>query len=78
MDAKQLIQTMMKDSGTTGVGLSRAMGKTDGFVSATLARGSVPKVDTFAAMADAMGYEVVVRGHGREYRVGGVEGRAAR
>ncbi len=41
--------------------LSRKLGRSPGWFSPTLTRGSVPRLDTVAAVADACGYEVVVR-----------------
>ena len=61
MDAKELIQMMMEDSGIGSNELSRAMGKSNGFISATLSKNSTPRLDTFAKMADIMGFEVVIK-----------------
>ena len=65
MDARELIQSMMAESGMGSGELSRAMGKTSGFVSATLSRGSVPRLDTFVEMAEAMGYRVLLERGGK-------------
>ena len=66
MEARDLIQSMMNESGTSGIELSHAIGKTHGFVSSTLSRNSIPRLDTFAKMAKAMGYELVLKGYGTE------------
>lgn len=43
---------------TTHIG--RAMGKGDNYFSAVKSRGSVPRCDTMAAMADTMGYSLAL------------------
>ena len=53
--------------------LSRKLGRSPGWFSSTLTRGSVPRLDTVAAVADACGYEVVVREKGGGPVLGTVE-----
>ncbi len=62
MGAGDAIRKMMEVSGMTAVDLSRAIGRSDTYVSTTLSKGSVPRVDTLAAMAEAMGFELVLKG----------------
>ena len=60
MNFKQVIQAMMDEGGFNGTKLSRTLGKTPGYIAATLSRGSTPRLDTFIQIAKAMGYEVQV------------------
>lgn len=69
MDSAKLIRTMMDESGMRGVDLSRAMGRSSVYMATVLSRNSVPRLDTFTEMANAMGYEVVIRGHGSEHLI---------
>lgn len=55
---------MMEGSRISGRALSAAMGRHPNFVSSTLTKGSVPRVDTLACMADVMGYRLVLEGRG--------------
>ena len=66
MDTKELIQAMMEASGMTAAELSRALGKNPGYVAALLSQGSVPRLDTFLRMAEAMGFKVSLEGCGLE------------
>ena len=61
MDFGKVIREMMKESGISAAALSRALGKSNTFVATTLSKRSTPRMDTFVLMAEAMGYEVVVR-----------------
>lgn len=61
MEAREIIQWMMSESGMSGVALSHAIGRSPNYMSATLSKGSTPQIDTFAKIAHAMGYEVVIR-----------------
>lgn len=64
MDTHEAIRAMMEGSRISGRALSVAMGKHPNFVSSTLTKGSVPRVDTLARMADVMGYRLVLEGRG--------------
>lgn len=66
MKAENALHTMIEKTGTNKAELSRAIGRSDRFVSTTLGKGSIPRLDTMAALADVMGYELVLRGHGDE------------
>lgn len=66
MDTRNLIQTMMDASGMTAAELSRALGKRPGYIAALFSQGSVPRLDTFLRMAEAMGFEVSAKGRGVE------------
>ncbi|MEG0374213.1 MAG: hypothetical protein RR672_01150 [Raoultibacter sp.] len=66
MNTRAAIETMMKGSRYNGSQLSSAMGKHRNFLSTTFTKGSIPRVDTLAHMAQVMGYELVLKGHGEE------------
>ena len=57
MDALR-IAASRSDTSITSIGAS--MGKSDSYVSATASRGSVPRCDTMAAMADVCGYRLAL------------------
>ena len=61
MDTTQAIKQMMQDGGTTATQLSLGLGKHRNFVTTTFAKGSTPRADTLAKMAEVMGYERVLR-----------------
>lgn len=50
--------------GTTVV--SKDIGRGSSFVGSILSRGSVPKADTLAEIAEACGYELALIGHGEQ------------
>jgi len=61
MDASEALRRMIRMSGKSNRQISREIGKADSFVSASLAQGVRPRIDTFARIAEACGYEVLVR-----------------
>jgi len=56
MKTNELIKTACHNAGLSYIAASRAMGRNDNFIAATVNRNSVPKADTLAAMMDACGY----------------------
>ena len=66
MKTIEAIQQMIDSSGVNASQLSTRMGKHRNFVASTIYNGSTPRTDTLAHMADIMGYELVLRGHGEE------------
>jgi DNA-binding phage protein len=69
MKASEALEHMARMSGLSYAAISRAAVGSNKFVSMTISRGSVPRLDTFARLARACGYEVVLRGHGEEIAV---------
>lgn len=69
MKPNEAIRHMIDETGMTCRSLSALIGRSPTFVSTTLSKGSTPRADTLAAMADAMGYELVLRGAGEEIRI---------
>lgn len=67
MKASEAIKTMLEESGLTGTEVSRRLGKTRKYMSTIVSTNRIPQLDTLAKMADSMGYQVVIRGHGSEY-----------
>ena len=60
MDASEAIRMMIKLSGKSGRKVAREIGRSESFVSASLAQGVCPRVDTLARVASACGYELVL------------------
>lgn len=53
--------------------LSRSMGRTSNWIATMLSNGTKPRLDTAAAIADACGYELVVRERSTGRELGRVE-----
>lgn len=68
MHARNAVKEMVEASGKTTSAVSKAMGS-DSYVAMTISRGSVPKLDTFVKIAQAAGFEVVLRGNGKELTI---------
>lgn len=58
MDALKALRRMVTMSGKSAMQVSRDMGVAEKYISMTLSRGSVPKLDTYADIAEACGYSV--------------------
>ena len=70
MNVKQAIDTMCDASGKSQRTVSTEIGKSPTFIGTTLSKGSVPRIDTMAAIARACGFELVLRGHGLTIELG--------
>lgn len=66
MRPDQVLPSMVERSGMKKRAISRAIGKHENYLAVTLQKNSIPQIDTMAALANAMGYELVLRGHGEE------------
>ena len=75
MGVGEAIRRMMEVSGMNAVEVSRAIGRSDTYVSTTLSKGSIPQVNTLAAMAEAMGFELALCKQGVEIRISVQENR---
>lgn len=73
MKTTEAIAHMIKVAGMPKAELSRRMGKARTFVSSTITKGSTPRADTLAAMARHLGYTLLLRGHGEEIELEGVD-----
>ena len=60
MNTLEAIRRMCDEAGLTTVQVSERLGKSRAYVGATLSRGSVPKADTLAQIAQACGYTLVL------------------
>lgn len=60
MPCRRIIREMISNSGMSASEISRSMGRSSGYVNTLLSSGSVPGADTFAEIAHACGYDVVV------------------
>lgn len=63
MKTDEVMRTVSDKAGMPLYQVSRAMGRNDNFISATLGRGSTPKADTLAAMLDVCGYSLAAVPH---------------
>lgn len=72
MDVKNSLdslRTMVDAAGMSGYRVSQAIGRSKGYVSTLLGSKSVPSVELFARIAAACGFEIIVRGHGKEWQL---------
>ena len=60
MNANDAMRTMIETSGKSGRQVAREIGRSESFVSSTLAQGVCPRADTLARVAEACGYEIVI------------------
>lgn len=70
MNVKQAIDKMCEEAGKSQRTVSKEIGRNPSFLSTSMSKGSVPRVDTMAAIARACGFELVLRGHGVEIPLG--------
>lgn len=63
MNTDEVMRTVADKAGMPLYQVSRAMGRNDNFISATLGRGSTPKADTLAAMLGVCGYSLAAIPH---------------
>lgn len=59
-DARTAMRWMMGASGVGPSELSRRLGHSRSYITASIAQGSVPRLDTFARIARACGYRLVL------------------
>ena len=69
MEIRDLIRQMMDESGVGGRELSRALGKSPTFMGAMLSQSNMPRLDTFAAIAEELGYDLIVRKEDAEWHL---------
>jgi hypothetical protein len=69
MRTDEAIRHMCETVGKGTTVVSKDIGRGSSFVGSILSRGSVPKADTLARIAEACGYELVLRGHGEEITI---------
>ncbi|MBR3159227.1 MAG: hypothetical protein IKF14_09020 [Atopobiaceae bacterium] len=69
MKAKDAVSEVVALSGKSAITVSREMGRADTFISMTISRKSVPKLDTFAELAAVCGYELVLMGNGEQITI---------
>lgn len=68
---RRIIRAMVNESGMSASEISRAMGRSSGYVNTLLSSGAIPGADTFAEIANACGYRVVIESpyHTERYRL---------
>lgn len=57
----EIIRAMLKRAGVSASRTSLNMGKKSPYIDSILSRGSNPRCDVMATIADTLGYELVVR-----------------
>lgn len=67
MDSTDAPKRMVRMSGKPSSQIAREIGRAESFVRATISQGTRPRVDTFAEIATACGYEVVLRSRSDEF-----------
>ena len=60
MNANDAMRAMIESSGKSGRQVAREIGRSESFVSSTLAQGVCPRTDTLARVAEACGYKIVI------------------
>ena len=60
MNANDAMRAMIEASGKSGRQVAREIGRSESFVSSTLAQGVCSRADTLARVAEACGYEIVI------------------
>ena len=66
MYTNEAIRHMCEVSGKGSTIVSKDIGRVSSFVGTILSRGSVPKADTLAEIAEACGYQLALIGHGEQ------------
>lgn len=66
MNAKEATKYVIQASGRPMRALAVEMGKSSMYLAGVTSRGSVPRLDTFAEIARACGYSLVLRGEDEE------------
>lgn len=70
MNTRDAIQKMCEIEGKSQRTVSKEIGRAPTFLSSSLTKGSIPRVDTMAAIARTCGFELVLRGHGVTIELG--------
>ncbi len=66
MNTLDAITKMLTTSGTSKAALGAALGRSRNSIYNMYQKGTDVKAETLVRMADAMGYELILRGHGEE------------
>lgn len=61
MEPLQALARAIATSGLSKYAVSKRLGKTQAYIGAMFSRGSVPKTDTYATIADVCGYDLLLR-----------------
>ena len=71
IDVENLIRLMCIHSGKSGRQVSREMGRSENFISATIHQGSIPGIDLLSEIADACGFQIYAVGHDVRFNLNG-------
>lgn len=61
MQSKEALRTIVRESGQTLRSISTTIGRSQNYMAATVQNDSAPKADTIAEIADACGYDLLLR-----------------
>lgn len=61
------VRRMLDNADVSASEVSRRIGRTSGYMGSMIYNGTVPRTDLFVSIANACGYDVIVRGHGEEW-----------
>lgn len=64
MSPSEALAWMLSQSGTSAYALSKKLGKSTGYISSVIAKSTDMSAGNLATMADAMGFDLVVRERG--------------
>lgn len=70
MNTRDAIERMCELGEKSQRTVSKEIGRNPTFLGTTLSKGSIPRVDTMAAIAKACGFELLLRGHGVTIELG--------
>ena len=69
MQVIDAIKQMLTTAHWTRNGVSAAMGRSRNFLQILIDRGTTPKTDTLARIANVMGYKLILEGHGEKIEI---------
>lgn len=73
MKSVQAVRHIVDKSDKSQRALADELGRAPAFVSSMLTRNTDPRLSTFASLAGACGYDLVLRGHDEEVTIDGGE-----
>lgn len=66
METTDCIKHIIGKSGKSGIKVSQSLGRSDYYISTAISNGRDVGCSTMAAIAEACGYELILKGHGEE------------
>jgi len=69
MRADKAIRAMLDRENASTIQVSRELGKSDGYITAILAKRTIPKADTMSSICDVLGYELVAKSRDDDFEI---------